>query len=98
MPLLMDVHSTGDSLARRDVPHAQTATVRGRDLHHRVHYLRYWIDEARGKIFCLVDAPSAAAVGAHRRAYSLLAKEISADPAHPARFDTSEIYRIHDAE
>ncbi len=98
MPFLMDVH-TGDSLTRRDVPHAQSTNVRGRDVRHRVHYLRYWLDEARGKIFCLVDAPSTAAgTGGQRRAYSLLAKEIATDPAHPARFDTSEIYRIHDAK
>lgn len=24
---------------------------------HDVQYLRYWVDESAGKIFCLVDAP-----------------------------------------
>ena len=28
---------------------------------HDVHYLRYWVDEAQGQIFCLVDAPNAEA-------------------------------------
>ena len=23
-----------------------------------MHYLRYWVDEGNGKIFCLVDAPT----------------------------------------
>jgi len=97
MPLLIYVRTADDSLARGDVPHAQAAEVRGRDLRHRVHYLHYWIDEARGKIFCLVDAPSAPG-DIHRRAYSLLAKEVPTDPAHPARFETSQIYRVRDAD
>jgi len=28
---------------------------------HDVRYLRYWVNEAEGKIFCPVDAPSAEA-------------------------------------
>jgi len=42
-----------------------------------VHYLRYWVDESRGKIFCLVDAPDAAtAATVHREAHGLVADEI----------------------
>jgi hypothetical protein len=34
-----------------------------------VHYLRYWVDQEHGKIFCLVDAPDAdAAATVHREA------------------------------
>ena len=110
MPLFMDVNTRGDTHALRGVAHAHAARVRGgRDVHHRVHYLRYWVDEARGKVFCLVDAPDDNAPAAvHRRTYSLLAKDISNnqsgpaqnDPARfdPARFDTAEIYRLQAAE
>jgi len=42
-----------------------------------VHYMRYWVDESAGKIFCLVDAPDAeAAHTVHREAHGLVADEI----------------------
>ena len=102
MPLFMDVHTRGDMLAPGGVARAQSTGPKPRG--HHVHYLRYWVDEARGKVFCLVDAPDTGAPGAvHRRAYSLLAKDLSAsqdDPApiHPATFDTAEIYRLPEGE
>jgi hypothetical protein len=44
-----------------------------------VNYLRYWFDEGTGKVFCLVDAPDAAAAEAvHREAHGLLADQITA--------------------
>ena len=40
-------------------------------------YLKYWFDEGSGKVFCLVEAPSAeAAAEVHRRAHGLVADEI----------------------
>jgi thioester reductase-like protein len=42
-----------------------------------VHYLRYWVDEGDGKIFCLVDAPDEeAAKTVHRAAHGLVADAI----------------------
>jgi hypothetical protein len=42
-----------------------------------VDYPRYWVDPARGKIFCLVEAPDAdAAESVHREAHGLVAGEI----------------------
>jgi hypothetical protein len=42
-----------------------------------VNYLRYWVDEEAGKIFCLVDAPDAEAANTvHRQAHGLVADEI----------------------
>ena len=44
---------------------------------HGVNYLRYWVDEQHGKVFCLVDAPSAeAAATVHREAHGLVADDI----------------------
>jgi len=35
-----------------------------------VRYVRYWVNEGEGKVFCLVDAPSAeAASTVHREAH-----------------------------
>jgi DNA-binding NarL/FixJ family response regulator len=43
---------------------------------HGVRYLRYWVSEAEGKIFCLVEAPSAEAANTvHREAHGLVADE-----------------------
>jgi len=42
-----------------------------------VNYLRYWVDESNGKVFCLVDAPDAeAAAAVHKEAHGLLADHL----------------------
>jgi hypothetical protein len=42
-----------------------------------VNYLRYWVDEEAGKIFCLVEAPDAETANTvHREAHGLVADEI----------------------
>lgn len=44
-----------------------------------VKYLRYWVDEEAGKIFCLAEANSAEdANTVHREAHGLVADEIYA--------------------
>lgn len=76
MPLFMDVHSLGDSVALNDVAHAHAADLQRQDAYD-VHYLRYWVDEPNGKIFCLIDAPNSdAAMAVHREAHGLVADEI----------------------
>ena len=78
MPLFMDVHNTGDAVALNDVAQAHAADLATQDP-YGVHYLRYWVDETRGKIFCLVDAPdSDTAAAVHRKAHGLVADEIYA--------------------
>ena len=43
-----------------------------------VSYLRYWVDESKGQIFCLVEAPDAEAANTvHREAHGLVADKIS---------------------
>lgn len=40
-------------------------------------YLKYWLDEGTGRIFCLIDAPSKeAAMAVHRDGHGLCADEI----------------------
>jgi len=63
-------------VALNDVAHAHAADLQ-HQVGHDVHYLRYWVDEEGGKIFCLVDAPDAdAAAAVHREAHGLVADEI----------------------
>ena len=76
MPLFMDVHSIEGGVSAADVAaaHAADLATQGR---HGVNYLRYWIDEEAGKVFCLVDAPGAEAANTvHRDAHGLVADEI----------------------
>jgi len=76
MPLYMDVHTISGGVAMDDVAKAHIADLQTQG-RHDVSYLRYWVDERHGKIFCLVEAPSAdAANDVHREAHGLVAEEI----------------------
>jgi Protein of unknown function (DUF4242) len=76
MPLYMDVHTVDGGVAIGDVVKAHLADLQTQ-AEHDVRYLRYWVDERRGKIFCLAEAPSAdAASTVHRQAHGLVADEI----------------------
>ena len=76
MPLFLDEHEhieglTGAAVAQAHVRDLEVGPKYG------VTYLRYWYDEATGKVFCLVDAPTAqAAEDVHREAHGLLADRL----------------------
>ena len=76
MPLYMDVHNVEGGVSAADVAKAHEADLATQS-EHGVDYKSYWVDEKAGKIFCLVDAPSAeAAETVHRAAHGLVADEI----------------------
>jgi hypothetical protein len=77
MPLFMDVHeSLPDGATVQDVAGAHRADLETQD-QYGVKYLRYWANEKKGKVFCLVEAPDAdAAVAVHREAHGLVADHI----------------------
>ncbi|MEU8659149.1 DUF4242 domain-containing protein [Actinoplanes philippinensis] len=76
MPIFMDVHTIAGGVDIEDVAKAHVADLQTQ-AGHDVEYQRYWVDEAQGKIFCLVAAPSAdAAAAVHREAHGLVADEI----------------------
>ena len=76
MALFMDIHHMDGGVSIDDVAKAHQADLATQG-DHDVQYLRYWVDEARGKIFCLVDAPDAEAANTvHRDAHGLVADEI----------------------
>ena len=75
MPLFMDVHNVpgvkADDVAKA---HQEDLKIQGE---HGVDYWSYWVDEANGKIFCLVDAPDAEAANTvHRESHGLVADEV----------------------
>jgi hypothetical protein len=73
----MDVHEQlpeGAKLA--DVAAAHQADLKTQE-QYGVNYKSYWVDEANGKVFCLVEAPDAdAAITVHREAHGLVADKI----------------------
>ena len=76
MPLYMDVHNVESGLSAQDVADAHIKDLKAQ-AKHGVDYQHYWVDEQHGKIFCLVEAPSAeAAEAVHREAHGLVADEI----------------------
>lgn len=78
MPLYMDVHTLDGAVTMAEVTDAHAADL-AEQHKHGVQYLRYWVDEKQGRIFCLVDAPDAAAAAeVHRRAHGLVADEMYA--------------------
>ena len=76
MPLYMDVHNLGDGVTLDAVAQAHNADLKTQG-DHDVRYLRYWVNESEGKVFCLVEAPTAdAASSVHREAHGLVADEV----------------------
>ena len=76
MALFMDVHRLGNPVTMDDVAKAHQADLATQSPYD-VSYLRYWVDEAKGQVFCLVEAPDAeAAHRVHREAHGLVADSI----------------------
>jgi hypothetical protein len=76
MSLFMDVHNIEGGVSASDVASAHQADLETQG-DYGVNYLRYWVDEDAGKIFCLVEADDAEAANTvHREAHGLVADEI----------------------
>ena len=75
MPRFLDVHNL-PGVKAGDVAEAHMKDLQEQDK-YGVKYIKYWVDESKGKVFCLVDAPDAeAAHKVHREAHGLVADEI----------------------
>ncbi len=76
VPLFMDVHQIDGGVSMDDVAKAHLADLQTQGAYD-VRYLRYWVDEGNGQVFCLVEAPTAeAASDVHRQAHGLVADHI----------------------
>src|SRR3954462_1737129 len=75
MPLYLDIHDVGDTTAEEIAKiHLADVKVQGK---YKVEYRKYWMNEERGKVFCLVEAPNAeAACCVHREAHGHVAEKI----------------------
>jgi hypothetical protein len=76
MPMFIDTHDLHGPVSAEEVAKAHAADLATQD-EFDVRYQRYWVDEAQGRIFCLVEAPNAeTAADVHRKAHGLVADEI----------------------
>lgn len=72
----MDIHKKVDGVTDEAVAAAHQKDLETQD-RYGVKYIKYWLDEGTGTIFCLVDAPNKeAAEQVHREAHGLTADEI----------------------
>lgn len=82
MALFLDVHTLEGGVSAADVADAHKKDLETQG-GYGVSYLKYWVDEAAGKIFCLVEAGNAEDANAvHREAHGLVAEEIYAVTEH----------------
>jgi len=73
--LYMDVHELG-SVTAETVADAHSKDLAVQD-QYGVHFIRYWVDEANGKVYCLSEAPNAAAVSkVHAKAHGLVPQAV----------------------
>ena len=76
MPMFLDVHNNVEGLSDEaaEAGHRLDLAVQAR---HGVRFIRYWYDEATGKLFCLFEGPSKEAGDAvHLEAHGVKADEI----------------------
>ena len=82
MSLFMDVHTIDGGVSAADVAGAHMKDLETQEK-YGVSYLRYWVNEETGKIFCLVEADKAEdANTVHREAHGLVADDIFAVSEH----------------
>ena len=71
--LYIDVHYLpGGKVSFADVAaaHAKDIAVQGK---YNTHFIKYWVDESKGVVYCLSSAPDTAAVhNTHREAHGLI--------------------------
>ncbi len=75
MPLYMDVHNV-PGVSYADVVEAHKKDLELQDAYN-VIYKQFFVDEANGKIYCLVEAPDPEAANeVHSKGHGLVADEI----------------------
>lgn len=72
----MDIHDFGGEISVADIAEAHRWD-REVERQHQVCFRGCWVDQRSGRVFCLVEAPDAAAAAAvHRDSHGLVAHEV----------------------
>jgi len=73
----IDVHDLGPGAVTTEAVAAAHAKDLAMQDAHGVRFLKYWVDEGRGQVYCLSQAPdSAAIVATHREAHGLVPQQV----------------------
>ena len=76
MPLFMDTHDKVDGLTAEAAAGAHKMDLATQEKYD-ANFLRYWFSEDTGRVYCLIEAPTAEAANqVHKEAHGLLADEI----------------------
>jgi len=76
MPLYLDIHRNLKDATPASIREGHIADLEAQEA-YGVKYLKYWLDETRGTVCCLVEAPDKEACDSvHRKAHGLVADEI----------------------
>jgi hypothetical protein len=75
MPMFMDVHTQMKGITREQLKQAHQADLDKEDA-EQVHFVKAWADPESGKVFCLSEGPSKAAVQRVHKAAGHPADEI----------------------
>lgn len=76
MPLFLDIHRNLKDATPASIREAHIADIEAQEA-YGARYLKYWFDEGRGTVVCLVEAPDRGACEAvHRHAHGMVADEI----------------------
>ena len=75
MSLFLDMHRVNGATAEAVAElHKKDLETQGR---YGVNIRNYWLDEGKGAVFCLIDAPDEeTAIRVHREAHGVVADEI----------------------
>ncbi len=72
----MDIHEFRGGITAEEIAKAHEADLAVQQ-NYGVNYLKYWVNDSCGKVFCLVEAPNAeAAHNVHREAHGFVAEKI----------------------
>jgi hypothetical protein len=75
LPRYLDVHRNLKGTKLKDVAAAHEKDLKVQNK-YGVKFLKYWVDEKEGAVFCLSDAPNREAPAkAHKEAHGLLPNE-----------------------
>jgi class 3 adenylate cyclase len=76
MPVYLDIHDLHGPIDINELAKAHVADLETQEK-YGVNYLRYWVNEKAGKVFCLLDAPNPEAANqVHRKAHGMVAQKI----------------------
>lgn len=76
MPLFLDIHRNLKDATPASIRAGHIADLEAQEA-HGARYLKYWFDESRGTVVCLVEAPNREACEAvHRNAHGMVPDEI----------------------